>query len=180
MLLVCCIFAQLSYGQTNRKVAVYLQGHYNKTHSDITLGNNPSGFGLGAQVVYPQSAKFRLTGEVIMSTYLLDDKVERSYAYDDYDNWEQIPTVNGMTNVFVGGSYYPINAISISVMSGLSSMIVDNGLQNRFGIEPAINFHFPKTQRWTASVSYLNVFDRDPVTKADFGSISCSIGIRLY
>lgn len=178
--LICFAFTQLSYGQTDRKVAVYLQGHYNKTRSDITLGNNPGGFGVGVQVFYPQNTKFRLTGEVTLSAYLLDDKVGRSYGYDDYDNWEQIPTVNGMTNVFVGGAYYPINALSVSVMSGLSSMNVDNGRQNRFGIKPAINFHFSKNQRWIAAVSYINIFNRDPVTKQDFNSLSFSLGVRLF
>lgn len=178
--LICFAFAQLSYGQANRKLSVYLQGHLNTTRSDITLGNNPGGFGLGAQVFYPQSAKFRLVGEVTVSAYLFGDKVLRTYGYGDYDDWEPIPTVSGMTNAFVGGSYHPLNAISVSVTSGLSSVNVDNGRQNRFGIKPAVNFHFPKTQRWMAAVSYVNIFNRDPVTKQNFGSLSFSLGIRLY
>lgn len=47
-----CAFLQSFYGQTIRKVAVYLQGHYNKIRYDITGENRPVGLGFWMQILF--------------------------------------------------------------------------------------------------------------------------------
>jgi len=46
--LLCFLLTQV-FAQTQEKVTVYLLAQYNKTIYDGTLGNNPSGVGLGLQ-----------------------------------------------------------------------------------------------------------------------------------
>lgn len=51
-----------AFGQTQKKVTTYLLGQYNKTITDATLGNNPSGIGVGLEtfLILKQSLKQRL------------------------------------------------------------------------------------------------------------------------
>ena len=49
--LFCFLLAQL-FGQTQKKISTLLFAQYNKTIYGATLGNNPSGIGLGLQTFF--------------------------------------------------------------------------------------------------------------------------------
>lgn len=166
-----CFVLTLSFGQTQRKSSMYLQGQYNQTLYDVTKGNNPWGIGLGLQMFFRQTSKFKPTIDLTADAYLEDDKVLRLNT-----DGTPINDLDGMVNLFAGGSYYPTNTIYLAFVGG-SSFI---GGQTKFGIKPSLGFYFSQNQKWTGKISYINIFNRDKRTNEDFGSISFSLGVRLY
>jgi len=168
--LLCFILTQ-SFGQTQRKVSTYLQGQYNKTMHDATLGNNPWGMGLGLQLFLNHNSNFKPTIDLTADAYLEDDKVFRAYA-----NGTEMIDVGGMVNLFAGVSFHPIKTIYFSLVAGPSFL---SG-QTSWGVKPSFGFYFSQNQRWTGKISYINVFNREKTAKEDFGSLSFSLGVKLF
>ncbi len=168
--LPCFILAQ-SFGQANTKVSTYLFTQYNKTIHDRTTGNNPWGAGLGLQTFLNNKTKFKPTIELTGDIYLEDDKVFRENA-----DGTRIDDVRGMVNLFFGTSFHPAKIIYLSFLAGPSFV---SG-RTLLGIKPLVGFYFSASQKWTAKISYINIFNRDKTTKEDFGSLSVAIGLRLF
>ncbi|MBC6490690.1 hypothetical protein ACFSQD_00905 [Flavihumibacter stibioxidans] len=167
---LCFILTQ-SFCQTQRKVSTYLQGQYNKTIYDRTIGNNPWGMGLGLQLFLTNNSKLKPTIDLTADAYLEDDKVFRMNS-----DGTEIVDIGGMVNVFAGASFYPTKTMYLSLVSGPSFV---SG-QTLLAMKPSFGFYFSEKQRWTGKVSYINVFNRDKKTKEDFGSISLSLGVKLF
>lgn len=168
--LLCFLLTQL-FGQTQRKVSSYLFANYNKTITGATLGNNPSGVGLGLQAFFNNKTKFKPTVEITGDVYLEDDKVYRTDL-----NGTPLNDVPGMVNIFIGSIFQPTQNFFLSVTGG-PSFIEGETL---FGIKPSIGFYFSKSQRWVGKISYINVFNQDKITNEDFGSISFAVGLKLF
>jgi len=160
-----------AFGQTQRTTSVYLQGQYNKTIYDRTVGNNPWGIGLGLQALFNSPSKFRPTVDFTADAYLENDKVLRLNPDDS-----PIDDVDGTVNLFAGASYHPTEKVYFSFVTG-PSFISGRTL---VGIKPSFGFYFSPTQRWTGKVSYTNIFNRDKRTNEDFGYVSFSVGVRLF
>ena len=169
--LFCCFILTQTFGQTQRKASMYLQGQFNKTIYDRTIGNNPWGIGLGLQAFLKTSTKFKPTIDFTADAYLEDDKILRLNPDDT-----PIDHIGGMANLFVGASYHPTEKVYISLVTGPSFI---SG-QTLLGIKPSFGFYFSPTQKWTGKVSYINIFNRDKRTNEDFGSLSLSVGVRLF
>lgn len=150
---------------------MYLQGQYTHTLYDATKGNNPWGMGAGLQLFFRQAAKLKPTIELTADGYLEDDKVLRLDTAGT-----PINDLGGMVNLFAGGSYHPMKTLYLALVAGPSFL----GGQIKFGIKPSLGFYFSHSQRWTGKLSYINVFNRYEKTNEDFGSISFSLGVRLY
>ena len=163
-----------TFGQTQRKVSTYLLTQYNKTLYDRTKGNNPWGVGLGLQIFFTHSTKFKPTIELTGDIYLEDDKVLRLNS--DGTVPANYNDVRGMVNLFVGTSFNPTKNIYLSFAAGPSFI---SG-QTMLGIKPSFGFYFSKSQKWTGKISYINIFNRDKTTKADFGSLSLAVGLKLF
>lgn len=157
--------------QKQRKISTYLYSQYDKTLYDITLGNNPSGVGLGLQTFFNTKTKFKPSIEFTGDIYLENDKVLRITS-----NGKPINDVRGMMNVFVGSLYYPNENIYVSFLAGTSFI---NG-QTFLGIKPSLGFHFSKNQKWSGKVSFVNIFNRDKTTKDDIGSMVFALGLKLF
>jgi hypothetical protein len=170
-LFIFCFILTQAFGQTQRKVTTYLLTQYNKTIYDKTLDNNPWGIGLGLQTFFNNKTKFKPTVELTGDIYLLDDKVFRMNS-----DGTEIKSVHAMINLFLGTSFTPTQNIYLSFLAGPSFI---SG-QTLLGIKPSLGFYFSKKQRWIGKVSYINVFNRDKTPAEDFGSISFSIGVRLF
>lgn len=155
----------------HKKVSTYLYGQYNKTIYDRTLGNNPWGLGLGIQTLFNNNSKFKPAIELTADAYLEDDKVFRANT-----DGTSIPDVGGMINFFVGSSFHLTKTIYLSLMTGSSFV----SRQVLLGLKPSIGFYFLEDRKWTAKVSYINIFDRDEITKEDFGSLSISVGLKIF
>jgi hypothetical protein len=168
--LLCFVLIQ-SFSQTQHKVSTYFQGQYNKTIYDRTVGNNPWGMGLGIQLFLNNNSKLKPTMDFTADAYLEDDKVLRMNA-----DGTEIVDIGGMVNLFAGASFHPTEKIYLSLVAGPSFV---SG-QTLLGLKPSFGFYFSKNQRWTGKASYINVFNRDKNTKEDFGSISLSLGIKLF
>ena len=163
-----------SFSQSQRKVSVYLETQYNKTLKDYTIGNNPSGIGLGLQAYFNNKTKFKPTIELTGDLYLEDDKVFRSDPDGSFP--ENGNDVEGMVNLFAGTSFHPNQNVYISLLAGPSFI----GEQTLFGIKPSFGFYFSKNRRWIGKVSYINIINRTKMVKEDFGSISLAIGFKLF
>jgi hypothetical protein len=163
--------------QKQRKVNYYLQAQQNLTLYDITLGNNPNGFGLGAQIFLNTKSRFKATLEVTGDTYMMDDKVLRSREISpgvwDYDS--EIPDVPGMVNLFAGASWHPTKGFYISATVGPSFISSNTYL----GFKSALGF-LTRNQRWMGKITFINIFNRDYPTQSDFGSAGISIGYRIH
>ena len=163
--------------QKHRTVNIYLQAQQNWTLYDITLGNNPNGFGLGAQAFLNTKSKFKATMELTGDIYLMDDKVLRTREISpgvwNYDN-PGIPDVPGMLNLFAGTSWHPSKTFYMSVTVGPSFIRSKTYL----GFKPALGF-LTKNQRWMGKVVFINIFNRDFPTQSDFGSVGISVGYRI-
>jgi hypothetical protein len=160
-----------AFGQKQKKVSTYLLTQYNKTIYDPTIGNNPWGIGLGLQAFVNNKSKFKPTIELTGDAYLADDKVLRLNS-----TGSPIKDVRGMVNLFFGSSYHPTKNIYVSFVTGQSFV----SRRILLGIKPSVGFYFSKTQRWTAKISYINIFNRDKASKKDFGSISLAVGLKLF
>ena len=167
---LCFILTQ-SFGQIQRKVSSYLQGQYNKTIYDRTVGNNPWGMGLGLQLFFNNNLNLKPTIDLTADAYLEDDKIFRTNA-----DGTEIVDVGGMVNVFAGVSFHPTKTIYLSLVTGPSFV---RG-QTLLGLKPSFGFYFSQNQRWTGKISYINIFNRDKTTKEDFGTISFSLGVKLF
>ena len=168
--LLCFILTQ-SFGQPQRKVSSYLNGQYNKTIYDRSVGNNPWGMGLGLQVFLNNNSNLKPTIDFTADAYLEDDKVFRTNS-----DGSEIVDVGSMVNVFVGVSFQPTKIIYLSLVTGPSFI---SG-QTLLGLKPSFGFYFSQNQRWTGKISYINIFNRDKTTKEDFGTISFSLGVKLF
>jgi hypothetical protein len=169
--LIVCFIAAASFGQTSRKLSTYLSAQFNQTLYDRTTGNNPWGMGLGLQAYFNNKTNFKPTMEVTADTYLQDDKVQRLTP-----GGEPIDDVGGVVNLFAGVSYHPTQKMYVSFLLGPSFI---NG-NTSFGIKPSLGFYFSGNQKWTCKISYINVFNREPMSGQDFGSISLAIGLKLF
>ena len=166
-----CFLLIQTFGQTQKKAATYLLAQYNKTIYDRTLGNNPSGVGLGFQTFFNNKTKFKPTIELTGDIYLEDDKIFRTDI-----NGTPVSEVPGMVDLFIGSSFHPTQNIYLSFVAGPGFI----GSQILLGIKPSVGFYFSKNQRWTGKLSYINIFNQDKVTKEDFGTISFAIGVKLF
>jgi hypothetical protein len=163
-----------SFGQTQRKISTFLSTQYTRTLYDYTKGNNPWGMGLGLQTFLNNSTKFKPTLELTYDLYLEDDKVLRSNPDGTFP--KNGNGVGGMVNLFAGSSFHPTQSIYLSFVAGPSFI----GKQTLLGIKPTFGFNFSKAQKWTAKISYINIFNRTKIIDQDFGSISFAIGLKLF
>jgi len=162
-----------TFCQTQKPISLYLQTHFNKTIYDVTYGNNPWGVGLGLQTLFltNKKTKFKPTIEITADTYLEDDKVLRLTP-----EGEPIEDLGTMINLFAGSTYHPLQFVYLSFVVGPS--FIDG--QTLFGIKPSVGFYFSDNRRWTAEVSYINIFNRDKLTGKDFGTISFTVAVKLF
>ncbi len=169
--LLMCFILKVALAQSKSKISLYLHGQYNKTIYDRTINNNPWGIGTGLQLFINAQSKFRPTADLTADIYLEDDKVLR---IDPDDN--PVPDLRGMLNFFGGISWHPKTTIYMSIVGGPS---IING-RTLTALKPSFGFYFSEKQKWTGKFSYINVFNRDRVTNQDFGSVSISLGRRLF
>ena len=160
-----------AFGQTQRRISAYLQGQFNKTIYDRTIENNPWSIGQGLQAYFNNSSKVKPTIDFTADAYLEDDKVLRLNPDDT-----PIDDIDGMVNLFAGASYHPTEKVYFSFVMGPSFI---NG-QTLTGIKPSFGFYFSPKQRFTGKISYINIFNRDRRTNEDFGSLSLSLGVKLF
>jgi hypothetical protein len=169
--LLACFLLMQSFGQHTKKFSTYISAQYNKTISDRTLGNNPWGAGLGLQAFFNNKSKIKASIDLTGDLYLEDDKVLRTN-----ETGKEVNSVDGMINLFAGASFHPTGRVYVSVVTGPSFI----GSQVLAGIKPSVGFYFSATQRLTGKISYINIFNRDKPAKEDFGSLSLSLGLRLF
>lgn len=165
LLSVICSFSQ------SQKVAVLLNGQFTQTIYDRTFGNNPWAPGLGIQVHLFEQEKWKPIIDLTAEIYLEDDKVLR--LNDDGTSPQDLGSV---INLFAGISYSPKARLSFACALGPS---FSNG-QTFLGIKPSVGFYFSESRRWAGKISFSNVFDRDKRSHKDFGSLSFTLGFRLY
>ena len=166
-----CLILTPSFGQVRKKITTYLLTQLNTTLSDNTKGNNPWGVGLGLQTFFNNKTKFSPCIELTGDIYLADDKVLRT------DNsGTPFNDVRSMVNLFAGSSYHPAKNLSVSVVVGPSFI---SG-QTLFGIKPSLAVYLPASPRWTATISYIHIFNRGNIIKKDFSSLSVAVGLRLF
>ncbi len=172
--LLCCFTVTQIFGQKQRAVSTYLLANYNHTLYDYTIGNNPWGMGLGLQTFFNTKSKFKPLIELTGDLYLEDNKVLKlnpDGSLPQYDN-----SISSMVNLFAGTSFQLTQSMYVSLLAG-PSLISGRTL---LGVKPSFGFYFSKTQRLTGNISYINVFNREITTKEAFGTVSFSIGFKLF
>jgi hypothetical protein len=175
MPILICFAALQAVAQKQDKISGYFLFDYNTTLYDRTLGNNPSGVGIGIQTMINTKSIFSPLIEINAQGSLEDDDVFRLTK-----NGEAVPDARGIINAFAGSAFRISNHFNFSFDMG-PSFINSN---TYFGIKPSCNFYFSKKKRITAQVSYLNIFNRtfnyEETKKVDFGSLNLSLGIKLF
>src|SRR5690606_26090178 len=166
-----CFFLTQAFAQTPLNVSVYLKGQFNKAIYDRTIGNSPESMGLVLQAFVTTSSNHKHTIDFTVDAYLEDDIVLLLNPDDT-----PIDDIGSMVSLFAGASYHPTEKVYISLVTGPSFL---SG-QTLLGIKPSFGFYFSPTQKWTGKISYLNIFNRDKRTNEDFGSVSLSVGVRLF
>lgn len=163
-----------SFSQSQRKFSAYLGTQFNLTTNDYTIENNPWGVGLGLQAYYNTQSKFKPTIELSGDLYLADDYVLRLNPDGNFP--ENGNAIDGMINLFAGSSFHPNQRVYVAFVAGPSFI----GDQTLFGVKPSFGFYFSKSHKWTGKISYINIFNRTKMIREDFGSISLSIGRKLF
>lgn len=154
-----------------RIISTYLSASYSQTLYARTFQNMPWGVGTGLQTFLNTHSKFKPTIEVTGDVYIANDKI--NYLAPDGKSLESIDHV---VNIFAGSSYALSRDVYVSFLSGPSFI---NG-HTLLGIKPSLGFYFSENKRWTATISYLNIFHRKASGNTDFGSLSFSIGRKLF
>jgi len=167
---LCCLSMTVALGQSSKKSVGYLSAEYNKTLYDRTVGNNPWGVGLGFQTFFNNNRKVKATVDLTADIYLEDDKVLRT------NDTIPVADLGGMANLFAGVSYQPIKMMYLSFVAG-PSFISGTTL---FGLKPSLGFYFSSAQRCTFKIYFINVFNRDKITKQDFGTVGFSFGAKIF
>jgi hypothetical protein len=168
-LLTCLLLTEAN--SQGHKVSGWLQGQVSRTLYDHTLGNNPWGLGLGFQAFWPEASKWRLTMDFTADFYPGGDKVLRL-------NPDESPRreLGAVANLFGGVSFHPNERVFLSLVAGES--IIHN--QTYLGIKPSLGYYFSSRQNWLGKISYTNIFDRGYNRRDDFGSLTVSVGLRLF
>ena len=170
LITVFCLTIAFAFGQSKRFVSLYGKMQLNSTQRDIIKHSNPWSIGFGVEALFNTGNKCKPLIDITKDAYLLSDKVLYTR------NGVEIPRIDEMNNILAGLSYQPIPEMYISFVSG-ASFINDQVL---LAVKPSMGFSFTENRRWVVKVSYINVFDRDKVTKQDFGSVSFSLAIRVF
>lgn len=171
--IVCCFFVIQGYGQKERPVSARIFAGYSHTLYDYTSGNNPWGIGLGLEAMLKTNTNIQPVIELTADAYLEDDKVLRSNPDGSLPNTDN--TISSTVNVFAGTSFHLSKNAYVSFTAGPSFV----GGQILLGIKPSVGYTFPDSGRWTAKLSYINIFNRT-VAKEDFGTLAVSLGIKLF
>lgn len=157
-----------------RTISAFLSVQFNSTLYDYTRGNNPWGIGSGLQVFINNKTKFKPLIDFTADVYLANDKVLRANpdgSFPENDN-----SIGGLLNLFLGSSFYPQENFCFSLSGGPSFINGDTYV----GIKPSFGFYLSPKKRWIGKISYINVFDREKMSKNDFGSVSISIALKLF
>lgn len=170
-ILLGCLIVSNGIGQNKKNISGYLLAQYNQTIRDRTKGNNPWGMGLGFQLLFNTHSRIRPMIDITADAYLEDDKVYRFNG-----DSTALTDVRSMLNLFAGVSYRITQTTYLSLAGGPAFISGETFI----GIKPSFGFYFSKNQSWTGKISYINIFNRDFLTKEDFSSISFSIGKKLF
>lgn len=165
-----CIALQIQ-AQTQRKITANLLMQYNSTIYDVTTVINPWGIGIGLQLFYNSKSAVKPTIDLSGDIYLSHSNI----GILGPDN-KIIDGVEKMTNLFAGVAYQHSKNLYLCLTAGPG---IING-KTLFGIKPSVGFYFTQKQRGTFRVSYINLFNRYPLTKNDFGTISFALGFKLF
>ncbi len=175
ILVFICFITLHVFAQKQDKISGYFLLDYYTTLHDRTLGNNPSGVGIGAKIMIHTKSIFSALIEINAQGALENDDVFRLTK-----NGEAAPDARGIINVFAGPSARFTNYFHFSFAMG-PSFINSN---TYFSIKPSCDFYFSKSKRITAQVSYLNIFNRalnyEETKRTDFTSFNIGLGIKLF
>lgn len=160
----CC------FGQAT-KIRVQLNTQFTGTFYDRTPGNNPWAIGLGLQGDFITKSKFNPTVDLTADIYLADDKV--LVVNPDGTSPDDLGSI---VNLFAGLSYNRKGKIWYAFVLG-PSYSNDKAF---FGIKPSVAFFFSESQRLMGKFSFINIFNRDKLSRQDFGSMSFTLGYKLY
>lgn len=168
-LLILAIAIQVD---AQRKFSTYLQAQFTGTVYDYTRQNNPWAIGLGLQTFLNTKSNFKLVLDITGDAYFANDKVLRLNPGDVL----MAEPISGVVSILVGASYHPSENIYFSYLSGASFI---NG-NTHFAIKPSIGYYFSTNKKWMSRLSFTNVFRRHKESGDDFGSISLSVGMKLF
>lgn len=157
--------------QSNRKLTAYITGGYSETIYDHAAIYNPRALGLGIQAIGNTKGKLKpiaaLSADAFISTY-------KVYITDL--NGEPLEDVPAAYSLFVGGAYTVSKKVFVAATCGPSFI---NG-KRYFGVKPSIGFYPGKAKKTITTLSFTNIFNREPVTKQDFGFATVTLGIKLF
>ncbi len=171
LLFIAIIISIYSFGQQGQKIKTFLSAEFNATTHDRFISANPWGAGIGLQTFFNAPKKFQPVVDLTGDLYLEDDKVYRTNP-----DGSEIKRVESMVNFFAGAAYFPFKPFYVAVAAGPSLI----GSQVLFGIKPSLGFVFSSNKRWTAKLSFIDVFKQNKTTGDDFSSISFAIGVKLF
>ena len=158
-------------GQSYKKISFYLLAQYYQTLYDRMKSENPSGFGSGVQLFLNTKTKLKPILDLSVEAFPAKSKV--LFLNPDGTSIDNIDVV---VNLFGGVSYFPAKQLYFAFSAG---PCFANG-NILLGVKPALGFYFSPKQKWMGKLSYTNLFHRDKFTQQDFGSLSFSIGVKLF
>ena len=164
-----CLLLVAAFAQKERRISTYASTQFNATLYDINARNNPWGIGLGLQSLVNNRMRFKPALEITGDVYLAGTK--DLFLVEGRD-----VAVTGMVNLFAGAQFKATERTYLSLLMGPSFV---NG-HACFGLKPAVGFYFSKNKRWTGKIAFINIFNREPSIDRDFGSLSLSVGLKLF
>lgn len=140
-----------TFGQTQHKTSTNLFAKYNKTIYSATLGNNPSGIGLGVETFFNKTTKFKPTIEITGVLYLENDKVYRTDL-----NRKTIERSSRYGQHF----YRHFNSAGIKLLFFICCRAMFYKRPDFFRNKTLSRFYFSKYPRWSGKPSYINIFNQ--------------------
>ena len=164
-----CLLLLVAFAQKENRISTYASLQFNSTLYDINARNNPWGIGLGLQSLLNNKTRFKPAIEITADIYVAGTK--DLFLVEGRD-----VAVTNMVNFFAGAHFLASERTYLSLLIGPSFV---NG-QACFGLKPAVGFYFSKNKRWTGKIGFINIFNREPSIDRDFGSLSLSVGLKLF
>lgn len=159
-----------SFAQKN--TAFYLQARTNATLHDRTLANNRRSVGVGFQFYMNNNGNISPVISLSRDLFLFNHRAD--FQHTD-GTW--LDDMNNMTFLSAGVSCRISEGTSFSFTAGPA---LTNNADVSVGFKPSFDFYFPQNRNWKANLAYEHIFNREPVSKRDFGGVSAGIAFRLF
>ncbi|MES2795067.1 MAG: hypothetical protein V4683_03820 [Bacteroidota bacterium] len=155
-----------AFSQSENKYSIYISSQFGWTLNDYTQKNNFASIGIGAKIFQNNSSKFSPSLDFTI------DNFASTLVGIRTSTGERPESIDFITNLLAGITYKTTPKGKISFVLGPSFTPNNTSL----ALKPSISIG--KKIIW--QIAYLQVFNREKITKTDFSSVNFIINFKIH